>query len=733
MMLPTLPDLLRTVLEKGGSDLHLAANSPPLIRIDGDLRPTDLPILQASDTKQLAYSILTDAQKKRFEETMELDFAFGITGIARFRGNLFNQRGATGAVYRLIPEAIRTFGELGLPAVIATLAERPRGLVLVTGPTGSGKSTTLAAMIDKINAERHAHILTIEDPIEFIHNNQNSLINQRGRTLHGRRRARGAGRWDGDSSRGPGRPVPAVPRHVRQGERSRAGDRPPDRHRLRRGDSGEFEARCRDHGVRAPARPRGGGRMSGVAESTTATDGVDRRAPRILVVDDERSMRELLAIVLRREGYEVLLAESGRSAIELLERERVDLLISDIKMPDVSGVEVLRAAKRIDQDILGIMITAFASTDTAVEAMRLGACDYLSKPFDIDLLKMKVREKIENRQLRQENVLLKRTLGLAHQFSNIVGRSEAMLAVFKMIETVARTNSTILLTGESGTGKGLAATAIQFNSLRRDKPMVSLNCGAVPEALLESELFGHMRGAFTSADSNKKGLIEVAEKGTIFLDEIGEMPAAMQVKLLRVLQERRFRRVGGVEELQADIRVIAATNQDLAKLVSEGRFREDLYYRINVIPIAMPALRDRREDLPLLAVHFLGKYAEQMGKNVSVISHEAMEQLKAYDWPGNIRELENVIERAVALEATPAILPDSLPAHLRTERGASPVGPADAFPDEGFDLEAHVQGIEKSYIAEALKRADGVQVKAAELLGMSFRSFRYYVKKYQLR
>src|SRR5207342_1925748 len=284
--------------------------------------------------------------------------------------------------------------------------------------------------------------------------------------------------------------------------------------------------------------------MSSAAQR--AEPAPDQRQPRILVVDDERSMRELLAIVLRREGYEVLLAENGKSAIATLEREPIDLLISDIKMPDLSGVEVLRAAKRIDQDILAIMITAFASTETAVEAMRLGACDYLSKPFDIDLLKMKVREKVENRQLRQENVLLKRTLGLSHQFSNIIGRSDVMLEVFKMIETIARTNSTILLTGESGTGKGLVAQAVHFHSLRRDKPMVSLNCGAMPETLLESEMFGHMRGAFTGADSNKKGLLEVAEKGTIFLDEIGEMSPVMQVKLLRVLQERRFRRVGGL-------------------------------------------------------------------------------------------------------------------------------------------------------------------------------------------
>ena len=464
-----------------------------------------------------------------------------------------------------------------------------------------------------------------------------------------------------------------------------------------------------------------------------AEPAADRRPPRILVVDDERSMRELLAIVLRREGYEVLLAENGRAAIELLEREPVDLLISDIKMPDLSGVEVLRAAKKIDQDILGIMITAFASTETAVEAMRLGACDYLSKPFDIDLLKMKVREKIENRQLKQENVLLKRTLGLTHQFSNIIGRSESMLAVFKMIETVARTNSTILLTGESGTGKGLVAQALHFHSLRRDKPMVSLNCGALPENLLESELFGHMRGAFTGADSNKKGLLEVAERGTVFLDEIGEMSAVLQVKLLRVLQERRFRRVGGLEEQQADIRVIAATNQDLTRLVAEGRFREDLFYRINVIPISLPPLRERREDIGLLAEHFLAKYNEQMGKEIAGISRESMALLMEHDWPGNIRELENVLERAVALEATPTILPDSLPPAIRHDAPRPGHATVDALPEAGFDLEAHVKEIERVYIAEALKKAGGVQVKAAELLGMSFRSFRYYVKKYNLR
>ncbi len=473
--------------------------------------------------------------------------------------------------------------------------------------------------------------------------------------------------------------------------------------------------------------------MSGTdAVDTAPAHAVEPRPVRILVVDDERSMRELLAIVLRREGYEVLLADTGLKAVTTLEREPVDILISDIKMPDLSGVDVLRAAKRIDQDILGIMITAFASTETAVEAMRLGACDYLSKPFDVDLLKMKVREKIENRQLRQENVLLKRTLGLSHRFVNIIGRSEVMLSVFKMIETVARTNSTILLTGESGTGKGVVAQAIHFHSLRRDKPMVSLNCGAMPETLLESELFGHMRGAFTGADANKKGLLETAEKGTIFLDEIGEMSPVMQVKLLRVLQERRFRRVGGLDELQADIRVIAATNQDLASAVADGRFREDLYYRINVIPIDLPALRERKEDIPLLAEHFLAKYTEQMEKRITGIASTALDLLVQYDWPGNIRELENVMERAVALEATPSIQAESLPPTLLGVGQRTPAQ-AEELPSEGFSLEAHVKEIERVYIAQALERANGVQVRAAELLGMSFRSFRYYVKKYNLR
>jgi two-component system response regulator PilR (NtrC family) len=456
---------------------------------------------------------------------------------------------------------------------------------------------------------------------------------------------------------------------------------------------------------------------------------------RVLVVDDERSMRELLSIVLRRDGYDVLIAEDGAAGLELLKRERVDILITDIRMPQMNGVDLLREAKRIAPDIVSIVMTAFATTDTAVEALRLGAADYVTKSKDTAAeLRVRVGRELERRRLQQENVLLKRALRTTHQFSNIIGTSSPMVTLFQLIETIAPTNSTVLITGESGTGKELIARAIHVNSPRRERPFVAVNCGALSETLLDSELFGHMRGSFTGADSNKKGLIEVAEKGTIFLDEIGEMSPVVQVKLLRVLQERKFRRLGGTEEIDADIRILAATNRDLTKMVADGSFREDLFYRINVIPMRVPPLRERQDDIPLLADHFMTRFAEQMGKPITGISGAAMARLTQYAWPGNIRELENAIERAVALERTPTILPDSLPEQL-TQRAhdGSVAAPADGFPDAGFDLEQHVQDIEREYIAEALRRAGGVKVKAAELLGMTFRSFRYYTKKYNLK
>jgi two-component system response regulator PilR (NtrC family) len=462
----------------------------------------------------------------------------------------------------------------------------------------------------------------------------------------------------------------------------------------------------------------------------TTTEG-NTATGSILVVDDERSMREMLSIMLRKEGHDVVVADCGKAAVEILRRRPVDLLISDIKMPDMSGVDVLRAAKQIDDAIVGIMITAFKSTESAVEALRLGAHDYLDKPFDIDKLKTVVGSAFEQRRLREYN---------------IVGESPQMERMKERIKRVAPTNSTVLITGESGTGKELVARAIHSHSKRAARPFVPLNCGALPETLLESELFGHEKGAFTSADATKKGLVEAAERGTIFLDEIGEMSPMMQVKLLRFLQERRFRRVGGTLEQDADVRVIAATNQDLATMVETGDFRRDLFYRVNVIKLDVPPLKERKSDILALAQHFVAKFNRQMGKALRGLSTSAERALETYAWPGNVRELENVIERAVALEDTDTVQAESLdlgdipgqnrrltPHSLLDASAAAhrPDGP-EHLPESGFVLEDHVQGIEREYLAHALQQAGGVKVRAAGLLGMSFRSFRYYLKKYHL-
>jgi two-component system response regulator PilR (NtrC family) len=461
-------------------------------------------------------------------------------------------------------------------------------------------------------------------------------------------------------------------------------------------------------------------------------------AARVLVVDDERSMRELLSIVLRRDGYDVLVAPDGKSAVDALRRGPVDVLITDIRMPEMTGVDVLREAKQIDPAIITIIMTAFASTETAVDALRLGAADYVHKsPNAVNDLRLRIRKELERRYLQRENVLLKRALQTPHRFAGIVGSSSPMMAVFELVETIAPTGSTVLITGESGTGKELVARAIHAGSPRSDRPFVAVNCGALPDTLLDSELFGHMRGAFTGADANRKGLLEVAEKGTIFLDEIGEMSTMVQVKLLRVLQERKFRRLGGTEEVEADIRIIAATNRDLSRMVAAGEFREDLFYRINVIPVKIPALRERQDDIPPLAEYFVARFAGQMKKGVTGISGAAMACLRSYAWPGNVRELENAIERAVALERTPAVLPESLPDAVRAAGGAAgsqPGTPADDLTlEDGFDLEQHVQGIERDYILEALRRSQGVKKNAAELLGLSFRQLRYLLKKYNIQ
>jgi two-component system, NtrC family, response regulator PilR len=461
-------------------------------------------------------------------------------------------------------------------------------------------------------------------------------------------------------------------------------------------------------------------------------------APRILIVDDEQSMREWMRILFQRDGFDVLVAEDGLSARDLVGREFVDVVLTDIRMPRMDGLELLKSIRDLAPDVVVIMMTAHFTRDSDEwkRARDAGAAALLEKPFrDINLVTLQVRQLIDARRIRHERDVLRQAIS-QQGFAGIIGRSRAMLDVFRLVETVCRTNSTVLLTGESGTGKELVARALHALSLRRERPFVAINCGGLPETLLESELFGHVRGAFTGADNNKKGLVEVADGGTIFLDEIGEMSPTMQVKLLRVLQERRYRRVGATDEVGANIRVVAATNRDLAALVADGRFREDLFYRLNVIPIRLPALRERADDVPLIADHFLAKFTREMGKGLSGFHVEAMTRLQEYQWPGNVRELENVIERAVALESSDRIEAATLGDHLagvalpgtagRTTRG-------DQLPQSGFDLEQHLQDVERNHVERALRQAGGVQVRAAELLGLSFRQFRYLVKKYGLK
>jgi two-component system, NtrC family, response regulator PilR len=446
----------------------------------------------------------------------------------------------------------------------------------------------------------------------------------------------------------------------------------------------------------------------------------------ILIVDDERSMREMLAILLKKEGLDVRSAGSRAEAADQLARGAVDLVLTDVKLPDGDGLEILRHVKAGSPETAVVVMTAYGTAEMAVAARKLGAEAYILKPFDVDELRIVVRDALANRRLREEVVRLKREVGQAYGLDRVIGVSQVMASLFEMVRAIAPTSSTVLVTGESGTGKEVVARAIHGLSSRAEGPFVSINCGALPDTLLESELFGHVKGAFTDARQGKKGLFEAASGGTLFLDEVGETSPPMQVKLLRALQERRIRPVGGTEEIDVDVRVIAATNAPLETLVEQKRFREDLYYRLQVIPIRTPPLRERREDIPLLAQHFLERFAREMGKRVAKISEEAMRQLQGFAWPGNVRQLENVIERAVALETTEAILPERLPDAMRQPARSESL-PAIG---DGFSLDAYLLSVEAQLLAEALGRSQGDRSEAARLLGVSPRSLRYLLQKH---
>ena len=451
---------------------------------------------------------------------------------------------------------------------------------------------------------------------------------------------------------------------------------------------------------------------------------------KILVVDDEQSMRDFLAIMLKKEAHEVTTAGNGEAALLAAQAEIFDLVITDVKMPGTDGLEVLRTIKDISPETAVIMITAYATAETAVEAMKLGAYDYIIKPFKIDELKLIINNSLEKRSLRKENLLLKREMESRAGFENFVGKSLPMQKVFALIRQVAATNSTVLITGESGTGKELVAKAVHFNSSRKTGPFVTVNCGALPETLLESELFGYMKGSFTGATSNKQGLFEAAHGGTIFLDEISATTQALQIKLLRVLQEREFMRVGGTSPIRVDVHVVAASNKNLQAEVTKGMFREDLFYRLNVIPIHLPPLRERKDDIPLLVDFFLKKLLA--GKEPKRITPEAMSALMHFRWPGNVRELENTVERLVILCSGDTVRLEHVPDALRAGESSIDLIPMD-IPEEGMNMEDLLENAERTLLHKALEKTGGVKTEAAKLLGLSFRSFRHRLQKYESR
>ncbi|MDY7030831.1 MAG: sigma-54 dependent transcriptional regulator [Thermodesulfobacteriota bacterium] len=457
---------------------------------------------------------------------------------------------------------------------------------------------------------------------------------------------------------------------------------------------------------------------------------------KILIVDDEPSMLEFLEIMLKKEGYNVTCSTSGKEAIDLCKKNLYDMVITDIKMPKVSGLDVLHHVKELSPETIVILITAYATMETAVQAMKEGAYDYISKPFKVAEIKMIIKNALEKKKQRKESTLLDTKESDRYRFGDVhlIGKSKEMMKVYDLIQKVSQTKSTVLIYGESGTGKELVARSIHNNSPRNNFPLVTINCGGIPETLLESELFGHKKGSFTGASHDKAGLFDAADRGTIFLDEVGDLPLPTQVKLLRVIQEKTFKPIGGTEEKMVDVRIISATNKDLEEMVIQREFREDLYYRLNVIQIRIPPLRERRDDIEILANYFLEEYSKELEKDIKEISSYAMEALLQYNFPGNVRELETIIERSVALETSNIVLPESLTlASYKEGRNKSNRRMHMEIPPDGLDLEEMMGDMEKDILLKALKRTHGSKKKAADLLRISFRSMRYKLEKYGIR
>ncbi|MFO7981740.1 MAG: sigma-54 dependent transcriptional regulator [Candidatus Aminicenantes bacterium] len=451
---------------------------------------------------------------------------------------------------------------------------------------------------------------------------------------------------------------------------------------------------------------------------------------KILIIDDEQSILELLNMVFKKQGYAVETAFSADKAFKLIDEDDIDLVLTDVKLPQKSGMDILRYIRKNKPEIPVIMITAYGTIKQAVEAFKAGAVDYILKPFDIEELKIIVEKGLNERRLKEENILLKKELKERYSFKNMIGHSKPMQEIFGLIEKISGTDSTVLITGESGTGKEMAAKAVHFHGKRKDKPFVTVNCGALPENLLESELFGHVKGAFTGAVAHKKGMFQVADHGTLFLDEIGEMSPPTQVKVLRAIQEKTIRRVGGTEEIPVDVRIISATNQDLKEKLKQGTFREDLFYRLNVITLNMPPLRERKEDIPPLVNHFLKKHCEKTGIKIKRIAPEVFSVFESYPWPGNIREVENIIERIVAIEERETITKKSLPDELlqphETAGEDINLGP-------GFDLNKVLDDLTERYIKKALEKTSGNMKKACSVLGINYRSLRYLIDKHGIK